>query len=49
MDALDRVQKKAATFVNHSNDSVWEDLAQLRKKASICVLFKTYEGVLVSP
>jgi len=35
INALDRVQKKAATFANHTNDSPWEVLAQLRKIAHL--------------
>jgi hypothetical protein len=41
---LDRVQKKAAKFANHTNDSVWEALAQGRKVARICTLCKAYIG-----
>jgi len=40
--ALDLVQKKGAKFANHTNDSVWETLAQRRKIARICALFKAY-------
>jgi len=45
INALDRVQKKAATFVNHTNDSVWEILAQRRKMSGICALLKAYTAV----
>jgi len=45
INSLDRVQKKAATFANHTNGSVWEILAQLRKIAGICVLLKASTGV----
>jgi len=38
------VQKKAAKFANHANDSVWETLAQPRNIARICALFKAYTG-----
>ena len=31
INALDSVQKKAAKFANHTNDSVWGTLAQCRK------------------
>jgi len=31
-----------AKFVNHTNDLVWETLAQYRKIAHICALFKAY-------
>jgi hypothetical protein len=34
----------AAKFANHTNDSVWETLAQRRKTAHICALFKAYAG-----
>jgi len=33
--ASDRVQKIAAKFANHTNDSAWEYLAQRRKVACI--------------
>jgi hypothetical protein len=42
INALDRVQKKAATIANHTNSSVWENLEQRRKIARICALFKAY-------
>jgi hypothetical protein len=38
------VQKKAAKFANHTSDLVWETLAQRRKIARICALFKAYTG-----
>jgi len=38
------VQKKAAKFANHTNDSVWEILAQRRRIARICAPFKAYSG-----
>jgi hypothetical protein len=40
INALDRVQKKAAKFAHHTNDSNWETVAQGRKIAPICALFK---------
>jgi hypothetical protein len=40
----DRLQKKAAKFANHTNDLVWETLAQGRKVAHICAVFKAYTG-----
>jgi hypothetical protein len=43
-NVLDRVQNKAAKFANHTKDSVWETLAQRRKIARICALFKVYAG-----
>jgi hypothetical protein len=47
INALDRVQKKAAKFArghNHRNGSDWESLAQRRKTARLCALFKAYTG-----
>ena len=44
INPLDHVQKKAVKFANHTNDSLWEILAQRRKIARICVLFETYTG-----
>jgi len=41
---LDRVQKKAAQFTNHTKDSDWETLAQHRMIAHLCALFKAYSG-----
>jgi hypothetical protein len=42
--ALDRVQKKAAKFAYHRNESNWETLSQCRKISRICALFKAYSG-----
>jgi hypothetical protein len=42
INALDRVQKNADKFANHTNYSGWETLAQRRKMARICSLFKAY-------
>jgi hypothetical protein len=42
--ALDRVQKKAAKFANHTNNSVRETLAQRSKTGRICAIFKAYTG-----
>jgi hypothetical protein len=42
VNALDRVQDKAAKFEHHRNYSNWETLVQRRKLASIYVLFKAY-------
>jgi hypothetical protein len=44
INALDRVQKKAAKFAYHRNDLNWKTLAQRRKISRICPLFKTYTG-----
>ena len=41
---LDRVQKKAAQFTNHTKDSDWEILAQHRTNAGLCSLLKAYSG-----
>jgi len=42
--ALDRVQNKAAKFAHHSGCSDREHLAQRRKIAGICLLYKAYTG-----
>ena len=44
--ALDRVQKKAAKFSYHMNESNWEILSQRRKisRIHVCALFKAYSG-----
>jgi hypothetical protein len=42
INALDHVQKRVAKLANHMNDLVWETLAQRRKIARICALFKAY-------
>jgi len=44
MNVLDRVQKKAAQFTNHTKDSDWETLAQHRTIVHLCALFKAYSG-----
>jgi hypothetical protein len=44
MNALDRVQKKAAQFTNHTKDSDLETLAQRRTTACLCALSKPYCG-----
>jgi len=44
INALDRVQKKAAQFTNHMNDSNWETLTQHRTIAYLCAFFKAYSG-----
>ena len=44
INALDRVQKKAAQFTNHTNDSDWETLAHRRTIACLCTLFKVCCG-----
>ena len=42
ISALDRVQNKVAKFAHHSGGSDWESLAQRRKTARICALYKAY-------
>jgi hypothetical protein len=44
INALDRVQKKAAKFAHHKNRPNWETLASRRKLSRICALFKAYSG-----
>ena len=44
ISALDRVQNKAAKFAHHSGGSDWDSLAQRRKIARMCALYKTYTG-----
>jgi len=44
INALDRVQKIAAKFANHTNDSVWDTLVPRRKRVRICSLFEAYAG-----
>ena len=44
ISALDRVQNKAAKFAHHSGGSDWESLAQRRKTARMCALYKAYTG-----
>jgi hypothetical protein len=39
INALDRVQKKAAEFAHHTRGLVWESLAQCRKIERMCALF----------
>jgi hypothetical protein len=43
-NALDRVQNKAAKSAHQRNYLNWETLAQHRKIARICALFKAYTG-----
>jgi hypothetical protein len=44
INALDRVQKKADQFTNHTKDSDWITLAQRRTIARLWALFKAYSG-----
>ena len=42
ISVLDRAQNKADKFAHHSGDSDWESLAQRRKIARMCALYKAY-------
>jgi hypothetical protein len=44
LNVLDRVQNKAAKFVHHTRGLDWESLAQRRKIARMCALFKATRG-----
>ncbi|KDR21879.1 hypothetical protein L798_00379 [Zootermopsis nevadensis] len=44
INELEWVQKQACKFPYHRSDSNWETLAQHRKTARICALFKVYTG-----
>jgi hypothetical protein len=44
INALDWVQKRAAKFAHHMNDSNWGTLTQCRQIARICSVFKVYTG-----
>ena len=44
INVLDRVQKKAATFVHHMDSLSWETLASRRKLSRMCALFKAPSG-----
>jgi len=44
ISAFDRVQKKAAKFVHHTNSPKWETLVSRRKLSRMCALFKAYYG-----
>jgi hypothetical protein len=44
INALDRVQKTAAKFAHHTNDSNWKTLTKRRQTARKCALFKAYIG-----
>ena len=43
-NALDCVQNKVAKSANHTNDSIWETLAQRRKITRTCALFEACNG-----
>jgi hypothetical protein len=40
INALDRVQKKADKFANHTNGSVWKTLAQRRRQLAYAPVSK---------
>jgi len=44
ISTLDRIQNKAAKFAHHLGSSDWESLAQRRKIARMCALYKAYTG-----
>ena len=44
INALDRVQKKAAKFVHHKIRPNWEPLASRRKVSRLCAVYKAYCG-----
>jgi hypothetical protein len=44
INALDRVQKKAAKFVHHKIRPNWESLVSRRKVFRLCALYKAYCG-----
>jgi hypothetical protein len=44
LHTLDSVQNKVAKFVYHTGGLDWESLAQCRKIARMCALFKAYKG-----
>jgi hypothetical protein len=44
INALDRVQRKAAKFANLTNASDWDTLAHRRTVARLCALLKAYNG-----
>jgi hypothetical protein len=44
VSALNRVQNRAAKFAHNTNETGWETLAQRRRIARICALFKACTG-----
>jgi hypothetical protein len=44
IDALNRVQRKAAEFANNADQTGWEALADRRRVSRLCALFKAYTG-----
>jgi hypothetical protein len=44
INVLDRVQNKATKFAHHTGGLDWESLAQRRKIALMCALFKAFKG-----
>ena len=44
INALDRVQNRAAKFAHREGGLNWESLTRRRKTARLCALFKVYKG-----
>jgi hypothetical protein len=44
VSALNRVQNRAANFAHNTTETRWETLAQRRRIARMCALFKAYTG-----
>jgi len=44
INAIDRVQKKAAKYLHHKISPNWEPLASRRKVSRLCALYKAYDG-----
>jgi hypothetical protein len=44
VSALNCVQNRAAKFAHNTNETVWETLAQRRRIARTCALFKAHTG-----
>jgi hypothetical protein len=44
IDALIRVQRRAAKFVNNADQTGWEALAERRRVSRLCALLKAYTG-----
>ena len=44
INVLDRVQRKAALFTNHTKDYGWENLVQRRTMERLCAQIKAHSG-----
>jgi len=44
INALERVQKRAAKFAHNTGGLDWDSLAQRRKISRVCALFKAHKG-----